>query len=98
MADAGRISGGAVAAIVFGGISILLWLILVPGLASLASSDAAGNALAQAYTAFALIALWGVLALLLIVSWRAGDMPAIAAVAALIMFPVSGVAAFAAME
>jgi len=98
MADTAKVSGGALGAVVLGGISLLLWFILVPGLASLAGSDAAGNAMAQAFTAFALIALWMMLGLLLIVSWIAGNMPTWAAIVALILLPTSGIAAFDAMQ
>src|SRR4051812_46270231 len=99
MADTAKVSGGgAVAAVVLAAISLLLWLTLVPGLASLASSDAAGNAMSQAFASLALIALWVVLGILLLVAWRAGDMPLAAAIAALILFPTSGIAAFDAME
>jgi hypothetical protein len=71
----------------------LFYIWLLPGLASLSGSDAAGNALSQAYAAIITIVLWGLLALLAFIAWIKGDMPWPAALAALILIPVSGIVA-----
>ena len=99
MATVAKASSGAVAAcIVLSAFSLLLWILLLPSLADLAGSDAAGNALAQAYTAIATIALWVLLALLVLIGWIKGEMPAPAALATLILVPASGFAALTAMD
>jgi hypothetical protein len=74
---------------------LLLWALTLATLADLAGSDAAGNALAQAYAAIELIALWLLLAALAGLAWLKGKMPGPAALAALILIPASG---FAALE
>jgi len=99
MATAAKASPGAVAAcIALGAFSLLLWTLLLPSLANLAASDAAGNALAQAYAAIATIVLWVLLAVLVLIGWIKGEMPAPAALAALILVPASGYAALTAMD
>jgi hypothetical protein len=99
MATAAKASTGAiVACIVLSAFSLLLWTLLLPSLANLAASDAAGNALGQAYAAIATIMLWVLLAVLVLIGWIKGEMPAPAAVAALILLPASGYAALTAMD
>ena len=49
--------GAVTAAYVLAAFALIGWLILLPGLASLDRSDAAGNGMAQAFTALAAIAL-----------------------------------------
>jgi hypothetical protein len=79
------------------GLILLLWALSLATLADLAGSDAAGNALAQAYAAIELIALWLLLAALAALAWLKGKMPGPAALAALILIPASGVAALQAL-
>jgi hypothetical protein len=94
MAPATTGSRGAMAAgYVLSALIALFYIWLLPGLASLSGSDAAGNALSQAYAAIITIVLWGLLALLAFIAWIKGDMPWPAALAALILIPVSGIVA-----
>jgi len=79
-------------------IALLLWAMQFALLTDLTGSDAAGNALAQAYAAIAIIVLWVLLAVLTLISFFKGAMPAPAAIAALILIPVSGEAALGALE
>jgi hypothetical protein len=92
-------SSGAVAvAYVLAAIALLGWLILLPGLASLDSSDAAGNAMSQGFAGLQAIALWVVLAILTLLCLGRGQAPAWAALAAVVLVPGSGVAAIGALE
>jgi hypothetical protein len=86
------------AAYVLSAFTLLAWLTLLPGLASLDSSDAAGNGMTQAFTALQAIVVWILLALVALLGWAKGRMPAGAGVAALLLVPGSCVAAFAALE
>ncbi len=79
-------------------IALLLWAIQLALLTDLTGSDAAGNALAQAYCAIAIILLWVLLAVLTLIAFFKGAMPTPAAIAALILVPVSGDAALSALE
>jgi hypothetical protein len=60
------------------------------------SSDAAGNAIGDAFLALFGIALWIVLAGLMLVAFKNGKMPAWAAIGALVLVPLSGYASFTA--
>jgi hypothetical protein len=92
-----RASRGAVGiAAVLSFLILLFWAIALSLLADLRGSDAAGNAYAQAYAAFALIILWFLLAVLGLVAWANGNMSMPGGIAALVLIPASGVAAFAA--
>jgi hypothetical protein len=62
----------------------------------LGSSDAAGDSLDAAFVAVFAIALWIVLAGLMLVAFKNGKMPEWAAIAALVLLPLSGRAAFTA--
>lgn len=79
-------------------IALLLWALQLALLHDLTGSDAAGNALTQAYGAIAIILLWALLAVLALMAFFKGAMPAPAAIAALILIPVSGDAALSALE
>jgi hypothetical protein len=79
-------------------IALLLWAIQLALLNDLTRSDAAGNALTQAYGAIAIILLWVLLAVLTLIAFFKGAMPTPAAIAALILIPVSGDAALSALE
>ena len=70
----------------------------MPGLTSLDSSDAAGNAMAQGLTALVAIVVWALLAIVALLCWAKGRMPAWAGLAALLLVPGSGVAAFSALD
>ena len=91
-------SNAVAAAYVLAAFALIGWLILLPGLASLDSSDAAGNGMAQAFTALEAIALWLLLAILTLQCLAKGRAPAWAAFAAVLLVPGSGVAAFGALE
>lgn len=77
---------------------LLLYAVVVSALSNLAGSDAAGNALSQAYGAIALIALWVLLAALVIIACIKGAAPRWAAAIALVLVPVSGVVAMMALD
>jgi len=84
-----------------GGLSLLillLWILALATLSDLAGSDAAGNALARAYGAIEIIALWLLLGILALVAWAKGAMPIAAALAAAILIPASGLASISALE
>jgi hypothetical protein len=91
-------SGAVAAAYVLAGFALVGWLILLPGLASLDSSDAAGNAMSQGFAALQAIALWVVLAILTLLCLAKGQAPAWAALAAVLLVPGSGVTAIGALE
>lgn len=92
-------SAGAVAAAYgLAALALLAWLILLPGLASLDSSDAAGNAMAQAFAALQAVIVWILLAIVALLGWAKGRMPAWAGLAALLLVPGSCIAAFGALD
>jgi hypothetical protein len=91
-------SGAVAAAFVLALIALLGWLVLLPGLAELDGSDAAGNAMSQGFAALQAIALWVVLAILTLLCLAKGQAPAWAALAAVLLVPGSGVAAISALE
>jgi hypothetical protein len=99
MATASKASPGAVAAcITLSAFSLLLWILLLPSLANVAGSDAAGNALAQAYAAIATIVLWVLLAVLVLIGGIKGAIPLPGMVVAAILVPASGYATMEALE
>jgi hypothetical protein len=77
---------------------LLFYALTLATLADLAGSDPAGNALARAYGAIEVIALWLLLATLVIIAWAKGTMPTIAAIAAAILVPASGFATMIALD
>jgi hypothetical protein len=93
-ASSGAIAGG----IVLGALIGLLWVLNLATLASLGNSDAAGNAIGQAYAAIQIIALWSLLTVLTIVACVKGAAPKAAKAAALVIVPASGFAAMAAAD
>jgi hypothetical protein len=94
-----KASNGAIAGAVALAIAcVLCWLLLLPGSNGLAGSDAAGNAMSQAFAAIFVVVLWVLLAALTILAWAKGDMPTPAAIAALVLVPVSGVATLGALD
>jgi hypothetical protein len=101
----GRASPGAVASagvIALGSVLSLLiflvWAFLLNSLTDLNGGDPAGSALAQGYTALAILILWALLAGLAIIAVVRGPMPPAAALAALLLIPSSGWAAIAALD
>lgn len=93
------VSRGAVAAsVLLSTLILLIWLLQTASLADLGHSDAAGNAMAQGFTAIEIIVLWVLLAVLLAVCGVAGRMPWPAAAAAVILLPASGYAAIIALD
>ena len=83
------------------GIGVLVlffYAIALATLSDLRSSDAAGNAYAQAFGAIEIIVLWLLLAVLAIIAWAKGDMPAWTVIAAAILVPVSGFVTMTALE
>src|SRR4051794_28822945 len=94
-----KASGGAIAgAIVLGALIGLLWALNLATLASLGNSDAAGNALGEAYAAIQIIALWSLLTVLTVVACVKGAAPKTSKAAALVIVPASGFVAMAAAE
>jgi hypothetical protein len=79
-------------------IALLLWVFLVATVASLTTSDPAGNGLAEVYAVFTSFGLWALLAVILIIAGIRGAMSARSIVCAVILLPGSCVATFAAIE
>jgi hypothetical protein len=93
-ASSGAIAGG----IVLGALIGLLWTLNLATLASLGNSDAAGNAIGEAYAAIQIIALWSLLTILTVVACVKGAAPKAAKAAALVIVPASGFVAMAAAD
>jgi hypothetical protein len=83
-------NGAMLASIVLAAIAGLLWVLSLATLASLGRSDAAGNALGEAYGAFQIIALWVLLLALVLIAAVKGRARWPAAAAAVVIVPVSG--------
>ena len=97
MAAPAKPSSAAVAVCIgFGVLAALIYALTLATLSSLANSDAAGNAYAQAYGAIEIIILWLLLAIMTLIAALKGDMPWPAIVAAVVLIPASGVAALSA--
>ncbi len=77
-------------------LTILAYGCLLATLASLHSSDAAGNGLSQAFGVFLTIGLWTLLASLLVVAAIKGEMPRWTMASAMLLVPASGAAALVA--
>jgi hypothetical protein len=84
--------------IVLSVIAGLLWMLNLATLASLGNSDAAGNAIGEAYAAIQIIALWSLLTIMTIIAGVKGAAPKLAKVAALVIVPASGFVAMAAAD
>src|SRR5260370_1327222 len=95
MSDSRNVSPGAV---VFAGIlsfvALLFYALQIATLSDLASSDAAGNAYAQAYGAIEIIFLWILLCAIRLIAFVKGDMPRRAAVLAFLLVPASAIISF----
>ena len=79
-------------------LACLVWLVLVALAATLNSSDPAGNAMSYSFAMLMTVALWVVLAVLLLVSGFDGAMPRRVGLSALVLVPLSGAAAMAAVN
>jgi len=90
----GAISGAVILSVIAG----LLWVLSLATLASLGNSDAAGNAIGEAYAAIQIIALWSLLTIMTIIAGVKGAAPKPAKVAALVVVPASGFVAMAAAD
>ncbi len=91
-------SGAVVAGMVISLVVLLIWALQLVWLSDLDGSDAAGNGLARAFTAIAIIILWALLASLAITAYVKGAMPIPWAVAALILIPVAFLASWEAAD
>jgi hypothetical protein len=92
-------SGGATAGIiVLSALIAPLWALSLATLASLGNSDAAGNAIGEAYAAIQIIALWSLLTIMTIIACVKGAAPKPAKGAVLVIVPGSGFAAMAAAD
>jgi hypothetical protein len=89
--------GARVAAVILTAICGFFWIGIVPALTGLSGSDAAGNAMAQGFTAVAMFILWALLSILALIASISGAMPQWARLALLVV-PASGVAALAALD
>lgn len=76
----------------------LLYLVHLAGLHDAHRSDAAGNAIGDAFLALFGIALWIVLVGLLLVAFKNGKMPSWAVIGALVLVPLSCYAFFSAVD
>jgi hypothetical protein len=92
-------SHGVIAtSIVLGVIAGLLWVLHLATVASLGRSDAAGNAIGEAYAAIQIIALWLVLTIMTVIASLKGAASRPAMAAALVIVPGSGFVAMAAAD
>src|SRR3954454_3973933 len=76
--------------IVLTAIAMPLWVLSLATLASLGRSDAAGNALGEAYAAIQIIALWVLLFAMVLIAAVKGRAPWPATAAAVVIVPMSG--------
>ena len=98
MPDTKKLSPGAVGvAAAVSVLALLVYAAMIATLTELSSSDAAGNAYAQAYGAIEIIFLWILLGALALIAAVKGEMPKWASPAAAILVPASGFVAFAAL-
>ena len=80
------------------GVTVLLWVATVANCITIRSSDAAGNALSQAFGVFMAIALFVLLAIVLVLGAVRGSMPLWMCLAMVVLVPASGAATIAAIE
>jgi hypothetical protein len=91
-------TGAVTASCVLGVLALLFYAIVLATLSDLASSDAAGNAYAQAFGAIEVIVLWLLLAVIALIAGVKGRMPVPAVFAAVFLIPASGFVTMAALE
>ena len=80
------------------GLAVLLWAATVANCITIRSSDAAGNALSQAFGTLMAIALFVLLAIVLVLGVVRGSMPVWMRIAMVVLVPASGAATVAAIE
>jgi hypothetical protein len=90
--------GTIIACVAISAVSLFVWLVLLMTLSDLGHSDAAGNAITEAFAGFEIILLWILLAVLLLVSGIAGGIWWLNGLTALILLPASGFAAAIALD
>jgi hypothetical protein len=83
-----------VAALVLGGLTLVLWISLLATLSDLTGSDAAGNGLAQAFAAIEIVPVWVLLAVVALIAGVKGDIGPAPAIAAAILIPASCIVTF----
>ena len=86
--------GGAI----IGLLAALVWVVQLATLSDLSGSDAAGNGLAQGFAMLEIFLLWGLLAVLVIISAVAGTLPLPAVLPGVVLLPLSCAAAMAALD
>jgi hypothetical protein len=91
-------SKAATSIIVLAVLAGLLWVLSLATLSSLGGSDAAGNALGEAYAAIQIVALWSLLTVMTVIAAVKGAQRWPVLVAVLVIVPGSGFVAMAAME
>jgi hypothetical protein len=91
-------SGTIATAFILGALIAPLWLLSLATLASLGNSDAAGNAIGEAYAAIQIIALWSLLTIMTVLAAIKGFASRPAMAAALVIVPASGFVAMAAAD
>jgi hypothetical protein len=74
-------------------LAFFVWLLAITSLSNLTGSDAAGNGLAQAYAAIELFVLWLLLAVIALFTFIHVGIESLAALAAYLLIPASGVVA-----
>jgi hypothetical protein len=79
-------------------VAAVLWAATVANTVTIKSSDAAGNALSHAFGVFMAIALFVLLAILVVLAAARGAMPVWMRIASVILVPASGAATIAAIE
>lgn len=87
-----------VAGMIVAGVTLLLWALHLAMLSDLNGSDAAGNGMAQGFTAIAIVLLWVLLAGLLILAGAVAEASQFAIAPALVLLPLSGFAAMTALN
>jgi hypothetical protein len=90
--------GAVTACVLLGVVTALLWVLSLATLASLGNSDAAGNAIGEAYAAIQIIVLWSLLTIMTVIAGAKGTASRSAGIAALVIVPASGFAAMAAED
>jgi hypothetical protein len=86
------------AAIILSALVAPLWVLSLATLGSLGNSDAAGNAIGEAYAAIQIIALWSLLTVMTVIAAIKGSVSRPAMAAALVIVPASGFVAMAAAD
>ena len=94
-----KASGGAITVVsALGVLALMVYAITLATLADLRGSDAAGNALTQAFGAIEVIVLWLLLAVIVLIAGVKGGMPVPAVFAAVLLVPASGFVTMQALE